>query len=124
MCVALSSSCQALLPATGAPVSRRRSDKMREMYEQYVRARTLDNWKFWIFSVLLEPLLTSYSGAVSTASADELFRSTLLWVEQHCSLVDLRPAVLNSLRFLSTATDILANPERLPHEARAAVLRK
>jgi MAX-like protein X len=39
-----------MLPATGAPVSRQRASKMREMFDEYVRIRTLDNWKFWIVS--------------------------------------------------------------------------
>lgn len=115
------SNCQAMLPATGAPVSRQRASKMREMFDEYVRIRTLENWKFWILSILLEPLLASYNTAVSTASLEDLYRSTLLWVEQHCSLADLRPAVLNSLRYLCTTTDILTDPSRLPDEARQAV---
>ncbi|XP_034942198.1 MLX-interacting protein isoform X2 [Chelonus insularis] len=115
------SNCQSLLPATGAPVSRQRTSKMKEMYDEYVRKRTQENWKFWIFSKLLEPLLISFNGSVSTASIDDLCRSTMIWVEQSCSLVDLRPAVLNSLRYLCTATDILSDPSRLPEEALAAV---
>lgn len=43
------------------------------------------------FSILLEPLMLSFNASVSTASFEDLYRSTLLWVEQHCSLVDLRP---------------------------------
>lgn len=117
------SNCQSMLPATGAPVSRHRTSKMKEMFDEYVRTRTRENWKFWIFSALLEPLMLSFNASVSTASIEDLYRSTILWVEQHCSLVDLRPAVLNSLRNLSTATDILSNPGRLPEEALAAVNR-
>ncbi|XP_017766999.1 PREDICTED: carbohydrate-responsive element-binding protein isoform X1 [Eufriesea mexicana] len=115
------SNCQSMLPATGAPISRHRTSKMKEMFDEYVRARTRENWKFWIFSILLEPLMISFNTSVSTASIEDLCRSTILWVEQHCSLVDLRPAVLNSLRYLSTATDILSDPGRLPEEALAAV---
>ncbi|XP_076674061.1 MLX interacting protein mondo isoform X3 [Andrena cerasifolii] len=115
------SNCQSMLPATGAPVSRHRTSKMKEMFDEYVRTRTRENWKFWIFSILLEPLMISFNTSVSTASIEDLYRSTILWVEQHCSLVDLRPAVLNSLRYLSTTTDILSDPGRLPDEARAAV---
>lgn len=116
------SNCQSMLPATGAPVSRRRDSKMQEMFDEYVRRRTLDNWKFWIFSMMVKPLLSSYNNFVSTSSLEDLYRSTMLWVEQHCTLVDLRPIVLNSLRYLCTKTDILAHPERLPEEARQAVL--
>ncbi|KAG7188203.1 hypothetical protein KM043_016078 [Ampulex compressa] len=117
------SNCQSMLPATGAPVSRHRTSKMKEMFDEYVRTRTRENWKFWIFSILLEPLMISFNTSVSTASIEDLYRSTILWVEQHCSLVDLRPAVLNSLRYLCTATDILSDPGRLPEEALAAVNR-
>ncbi|XP_033185127.1 MLX interacting protein mondo isoform X3 [Bombus vancouverensis nearcticus] len=117
------SNCQSMLPATGAPISRHRTSKMKEMFDEYVRTRTRENWKFWIFSVLLEPLMISFNTSVSTASIEDLYRSTILWVEQHCSLVDLRPAVLNSLRYLCTATDILSDPGRLPEEALAAVNR-
>lgn len=115
------SNCQSMLPATGAPISRHRTNKMKEMFDEYVRTRTRENWKFWIFSILLEPLMISFNTSVSTASIEDLYRSTILWVEQHCSLVDLRPAVLNSLRYLCTATDILSDPGRLPEEALAAV---
>ncbi|XP_044018471.1 GATA zinc finger domain-containing protein 14-like isoform X2 [Aphidius gifuensis] len=113
--------CQSLLPATGAPVLRQRTNKMKEMFDDYVKKRTRENWKFWIFSILLEPLMISFNASVSTASVEDLCRSTILWVEQHCSLVDLRPAVLNSLRYLCTATEILSDPARLPEEALAAV---
>lgn len=44
------SNCQSMLPATGAPVSRRRGSKMQEMFDEYVRNRTMENWKFWIVS--------------------------------------------------------------------------
>jgi len=44
--------CQLMLPATGAPVSRQRTNKMKEMFDQWVRMRTNDNWKFWIVRVL------------------------------------------------------------------------
>ncbi|XP_075221105.1 MLX interacting protein mondo isoform X2 [Lycorma delicatula] len=114
------SNCQSLLPATGAPVSRHRASKMKEMYYEYVWARTQENWRFWILSLICEPLLVSFNNTVSTASLDDLYRSTLQWVEQHCSLVDLRPVVLNALRHLCTSTDILSDPGKLPAEAQAA----
>lgn len=46
----LLSSCQQQLPATGVPVTRQRFDHMRKMFDEYVRSRTLQNWKFWIVS--------------------------------------------------------------------------
>lgn len=118
------SNCQSMLPATGAPVSRHRASKMREMFDEYVRGQTLNNWKFWIFSLMVEPLLDSFNSTVSTSSVDELYRTTMQWVEKHCSLVELRPVVLNSLRFLCTSTEILSDPSRLPEEARQAVMKQ
>lgn len=44
-------SCQQLLPATGVPVSRHQFDHMRDMFDEYVKSRTLQNWKFWIVSL-------------------------------------------------------------------------
>ncbi|CAH2259123.1 jg9978 [Pararge aegeria aegeria] len=71
-------------------------------------------------SVVSAALVESFSACVSCSSAADLVRTTLLWAEQHCSLVEMRPAVLNSLRVLCTTTDILTSPERLADEARAA----
>ncbi|EFX75287.1 hypothetical protein DAPPUDRAFT_56269, partial [Daphnia pulex] len=114
------SGCQALLPANGAPVSRQRNNRMREMFDEWVRVRTLQNWKFWIFSILIQPLLESYSTALSAATYEDLWQSVLNWVDQYCSLIALRPVVFNSLRNLSKTTDIIANPSRLPAEATQA----
>ncbi|CAG9585548.1 unnamed protein product [Danaus chrysippus] len=114
------SNCHSLLPATGAPVSRGRAGRLREMFASHVAVRTAHNWKYWLFSVVSAALVESFSSCVSCSSAADLVRTTLLWAEQHCSLVEMRPAVLNSLRVLCTTTDILTSPERLAEEARAA----
>ncbi|XP_058815980.1 MLX-interacting protein isoform X2 [Topomyia yanbarensis] len=104
------SNLQTALPASGAPVSRQRTGRVKELYHQYVRQRTLDNWKFWIFGLIFEPLMNTFNQTVSVASLDEMCRTSQLWVDQHCSLVELRPAVSNKLRQLSTTTDILSDP--------------
>lgn len=44
------------------------------------------------FSIIIEPLFESYNGMVSTASVEDLCRSTLSWLDQHCSLPSLRPS--------------------------------
>ncbi|XP_068187310.1 carbohydrate-responsive element-binding protein isoform X2 [Antennarius striatus] len=113
--------CQQQLPATGVPITRQRFDHMRQRFREYVQAQTLQNWKFWIFSVIIEPLFESYNGMVSTASVEDLCRSTLSWLDQHCSLPALRPMVLSSLRLLSTTTAILTDPSLLPEQATLAV---
>jgi len=40
-----------MLPATGAPFSRQRTTKMKEMFDEYVKKRTQENWKFYIVSL-------------------------------------------------------------------------
>lgn len=37
--------------------------------------------------------MLSFDTSVSTASIEDLYRSTILWVEQQCSLVRLRPGL-------------------------------
>ncbi|XP_016040445.2 MLX-interacting protein isoform X1 [Erinaceus europaeus] len=116
-------SCQQLLPATGVPVPWRQFDHMRDMFDEYVKSRTLQNWKFWIFSIIIKPLFESFKGMVSTSSMEELHRTALSWLEQHCALPVLRPMVLSTLRQLSTTTSILTDPSQLPEQAAQAVTR-
>ncbi|KAG4074698.1 hypothetical protein HA402_008796 [Bradysia odoriphaga] len=99
-----------VLPANGAPVSRERTGRVKEMYNDYVRFRTHENWKFWILGLIFKPLFESFNSTVSVASMEELSRTAILWVDQHCSLIEMRPAVSNQLRYLSTTTDILSTP--------------
>ncbi|KAI3372832.1 hypothetical protein L3Q82_023281 [Scortum barcoo] len=113
--------CQEQLPATGVPVRRNRSDHMQEKFNEYVKNRTLQNWKFWIFSIIIKPLFESFNGMVSTTSRAELCQTTLQWLDRHCSLPALRPMVLSTLRQLSTTTSILTDPSLLSEEAIQAV---
>ncbi|KAM6051632.1 MLX-interacting protein isoform 5-T5 [Theristicus caerulescens] len=114
-------SCQQQLPATGVPITRQRFDHMRRMFDEYVRSRTLQNWKFWIFSIIIKPLFESFDGMVSTTSFKDLNRTAMAWLDQHCSLPILRPMVLNTLRHLSTTTSVLSDPSCLPEQAAEAV---
>lgn len=75
------------------------------------------------FSVIIKPLFESFKGVVSTSSLDELHRTALSWLDEHCSLPILRPTVLNTLRHLSTTTSILTDPSQLPEQAAEAVSR-
>ncbi|XP_054250540.1 carbohydrate-responsive element-binding protein [Indicator indicator] len=112
---------QEQLPATGVPITRQRFDQMRSMFDDYVRSSTLQNWKFWIFSIIIRPLFESFNGMVSTASMESLTQTSLAWLDQHCSLPALRPTVLSSLRQLSISTSILSDPTCIPEQATQAV---
>lgn len=113
--------CQEQLPATGVPSTRHRFDHMQEKFNEYIKSRTLQNWKFWIFSIIIKPLFESFNGMVLTTSRAELCQTTLQWLDRHCSLPVLRPMVLSTLRQLSTTTSILSDPSLLPEEAIQAV---
>ncbi|NWI70111.1 MLXIP protein, partial [Todus mexicanus] len=116
-------SCQQQLPDTGVPVTRQRFDHMKKMFDEYVRSRTLQNWKFWIFSIIIKPLFESFNGMVSTTSLKDLNQTVMAWLDQHCPLPVLRPMVLNTLRHLSTTTSVLSDPARLPEQATEAVIK-
>jgi len=50
-----------MLPATGAPIgSRHRTSKIKEMFDEYVRVRTQENWKFWIVSFFFLHMISYY----------------------------------------------------------------
>lgn len=109
--------CQEQLPETGVSVTSHRSDHMKEKFDKYVKSRTLQNWKFWIFSIIIKPLFESFNGNVSTTNNKELCETTMQWVDRDCTLLVLRPMALGTLRQLSTTTSILTNPTLLPVEA-------
>ncbi|XP_015668293.1 carbohydrate-responsive element-binding protein [Protobothrops mucrosquamatus] len=113
--------CQQQLPDTGVPITRQRFDQMRHMFDEYVRSCTLQNWKFWVFSIIMRPLFESFNGMVSTTSLESLSQTSLAWLDQYCSLPALRPTVLSSLRQLSVSTSILTNPSGIPEQATQAV---
>ncbi|XP_063965277.1 MLX-interacting protein-like isoform X2 [Lytechinus pictus] len=115
---------QSQLPASGVPVTRQRVDMMRDVFDEYVRERTTHNWKFWIYSIIIRPLFESFNSTVSTSSQEELTRSVRSWLDQHCSLLTLRPTVLSSLTLLSRTTSILSDPTQIPQQAIDAVTRK
>ncbi|XP_023319397.1 carbohydrate-responsive element-binding protein [Trichogramma pretiosum] len=109
------------LPAEGAPVTSQRSIKMKEMFDEYVKLKTHDNWKFWIFSVCIQPLFDSFNASVSTTSMDDLCETTKKWAGDKCSLAMLRPALLMELRDLSKRTNVVYDATSLAEAAIAAV---
>ncbi|XP_042302343.1 MLX-interacting protein-like isoform X2 [Sceloporus undulatus] len=112
---------QRQLPPNGAPVLPRQSDRASQLYEEYVRQRTLQDWRFWLFSMVIKPLFESYTRTVNTGSIKEFRSSVLSWLEQHCTLPLLRPAISGSLLKLSKITSILTQPAQLPEQALQAV---
>ncbi|XP_059920517.1 MLX-interacting protein isoform X2 [Gadus macrocephalus] len=114
------SRCQEQLPGTGVSMARSRFNHVHE-FEAYVKSRTLQNWKFWIFSIIIKPLFESFNNTVSTACEAELCQTTLEWLDHHCSLPVLRAMVCSTLRQLGTKTSILTEPSLLHKEVFQAI---
>ena len=68
------------------------------MFDSHVASCTMKNWKYFVFSKIMRPLLESYDRTVSSSSITDLSRTCSSWLDQHVSLVQLRPHVLNSLK--------------------------
>ncbi|XP_077177035.1 MLX-interacting protein-like isoform X2 [Paroedura picta] len=112
---------QRQLPPSGAPVLPPQSDQPSQLYEEYVRQRTAQDWRFWLFSVIIKPLFESYTRTVITGNIKDFCQSVLSWLEQHCTLPILRPALSGSLLQLSKITSILTQPAQLPQQALQAI---
>ncbi|KAM3825978.1 MLX-interacting protein isoform 2-T2 [Vipera latastei] len=108
-------SCQQQLPATGVPITRQRFDQMRSMFEDYIQNRSQQNLKFWIFSVIIQPLFETFNEMVSTSSLQELNRTALMWLDKHCSLPVLRPKKLfTSTQIRCGKAQRMKNKSRFP----------
>ena len=63
-------------------------EKFRQKFNAYVQERTVENWKFYIFSTLMKPMFENYIQNVNT---EDLDNSVLEWHSQYCNLANLRP---------------------------------
>lgn len=93
------------------------------MYTSYVADSTQRNWKFWVFSFLTRPLYDSYKSHVSTSSTKEFMATLGQWLIQGLSLANIRKMMLQSILRFSKETSIMTQPESLPEEALASVIR-
>lgn len=107
---------QKQLPSGGSAVSTEQS-LLQEMFCRHVESCTRQNWKYWVFSRIMEPVLESFDRAVSSSSRDDLARTSSSWLDQHVTLVQLRPLVTNAVKDLSVDTAILTEPHKMPIEA-------
>lgn len=117
---------QASLPTASIDVEKSGTESllaMETLFHDHVKNCTQLNWKYWVFSLLMRPLLKSFHQSVKVDSFKDMARTSMSWLDQECSLAHLRPTVLTALKDLSTETDILNNPGRIPEEAVFAVQR-
>ena len=92
--------------------------QMISAFSNHVSNATGLNWKYWAFSRLMKPVFETYANAVAgAASQGEMDRSINRWLEDECSLDQLRQSAVTSLKSICTQTNVLSDPRRLPHEA-------
>jgi len=94
---------------------------IERMFTQHVSSCTMQNWKYWVFSKLMNPLLISYDKTVSTNSFSDMTRTSSSWLDQHASQTQLRPMIMNQLKELCICTEILCEPHKMPQEALNAI---
>jgi len=102
------------------PFSQQRKDEgqsLHNLYSDHTVSSTQQNWKYWIFSRLMRPLLESFDRSVSTHSREDLARTSSSWLDQHANLVQLRPLVTETLKNFSVESSILTEPQKIPLEA-------
>lgn len=68
-----------------------KTEKFRQKFNAYVQERTIENWKFYIFSTVMKPLFENYIESINTVSKEELEHSVMHWHSQYCNLTNLRP---------------------------------
>lgn len=86
--------CQNMLPASGVSVTGNlnRVEKFEQRFSTYVREKTLENWKFYMFSLFLRPLFDTFVNSINTSSKETIDESFYDWQQKHCNLVQLRPS--------------------------------
>lgn len=99
------------LPAVGIKLQEKSSTDLDVMFNKYVKQKTQENWKFWMFRFLLKPLFEAYKKAMDGVTSEMFVNTVGKWVEENMSLINLRPAVLSALRKVSTKTRIMDKPE-------------
>jgi len=102
--------------SAGLPLSDEPSP-LQSMFSSHVEQCTRLNWKYWVFSRIINQILESYDRTVSSSSLTDLARTCSSWLDQHVTLVQLRPLVTQALKDLSVDTVVLTEPHKMPLEA-------
>jgi MAX-like protein X len=84
------STYQEQLPVSGAPVTSHKFEENKRRFQEYIYKRTLHNYKFYLFGVIVRQLFDTYNMSVSTGSYEEFCHTILAWLDQNCSLPQLR----------------------------------
>jgi MAX-like protein X len=76
--------CQNQLPASGVSVTGNlnRMEKFEQKFNNYVKEKTLENWKFYLFSIFLKPLFDNFVSNVNTSSKENIERTFYEWQDR------------------------------------------
>nr|CAH8848674.1 unnamed protein product [Trichobilharzia regenti] len=115
--------CCEKLPSSGSTSLLSTSDPnsnayYSEWFRAYVHKQTEANWKFYVFSLIISGIFKSYCTTTVTNSRDQFVRSVYGWLDTNCSLIKLRPAVMQALCTLGKTTSVLQEPNKLPEQSR------
>jgi MAX-like protein X len=88
------SECQSQLPATGVSVvgNLNKMEQFEQKFNQYVKDKTVENWKFYLFSLILRPLFDNFVTTLNTSSKEDMERTFYEWQQRYCNLTQLRPS--------------------------------
>lgn len=120
------SECQSQLPASGVAVTGQlnKIERFEQKFTSYIKEKTMENWRFYIFSLILQPLFQTFLSNVTTSSKEDMELSFNQWQQKSCNLTQIRPIASNALRHLVKTTTILNNASNMPEECLAVILPK
>lgn len=123
---------QVQLPAGGSrgvssgsdvPAMRPGSAELSMRFTRMACERTDMHWKFYLFALFCRPLFERYNQMVTGAMATRerpassaLAATTRDWVAECCTMLNLRNALVDALRAITTSTSVLTHPAQLPRE--------
>ena len=86
--------CQIQLPANGVSIVGKlnKTEVFEQKFKAYVKEKTVENWKFYLFSLILRPLFENFVATINTSCKEELERTFCEWQEKFCTLIQLRPS--------------------------------
>ncbi|VEL30994.1 unnamed protein product [Protopolystoma xenopodis] len=65
--------------------------QQQRWFHELVLVRTKSNWKFYLLGLIVADLFVSFLTDTSTVSREAFVRSAFAWLDQKCSLTQLRP---------------------------------
>ncbi len=87
--------CQIQMPANGISVvgNLNKTDLFEQKFKKYVQERTVENWKFYLFSLILKPMFDNFISIIKSSSKEDMEKTFNEWQEKYCNLIQLRPSL-------------------------------